>query len=292
MSITHIHPLPIGNALRLVITPPRGADWWRVLRRTADAFTGPDDPGAVRVADQCADNALLDDAGLVNGVPYVYRAYYRVGGGWTASGPAVGVAAATYRGEGPDAPSILRDRLAAGLAVEVGRGALTPASGAVPVIAAPLAAVPTIAFPCLSVRLDSDAPAERGLGDLPAADRRAPEDGWPDGGWPNDGWIESEGWLSRVQISVVGASRDADERSALRQAIRRVVVGNLPVFAAHGLSACDFTQLDGEDLTRADGPLFLTTGSFVCLAPTLVSDAVGAITDVDATLFTSGMEPT
>lgn len=283
MTISLVQPLPIGNAVWLFITPPPGALWWRVRRRTvATAFTGPDDAGAVLVADRCGDNAVLDDVGLVNDIAYFYRAYYRMpGDAWVESDIASGTPAATYRGDDIDPQTIVRDRLSAGLAVEVKRGVLKPKDGKVPVLTAPFAQPDKVVFPCVSVHLDSDSPSNRALGEMLYADDHE----------PGGGWTETEGWLSRVQLNIVGVSLNPDERIALRQAIQRIMTGNLPVFDAHGLVQCEFSQRDTEELEANNAPLYLTSGTFTCLAPTFVSDTVGEITDVDAALTFFGMEP-
>ena len=77
-------PLSAGNAVRVFITPPAGALWWRVLRRTADVFTGQDDAGAVVALADGTDNTALDIAALVNGTAYFYRAYFWDGTAWAA----------------------------------------------------------------------------------------------------------------------------------------------------------------------------------------------------------------
>lgn len=274
--ITLLQPLPIGNALRLFLTPPTGALYWRVLRRSADAFAGQDDAGAVKVADQSTDNVILDDTALVNDVPYFYRAYYWTGSAWTASETATGTPAATYRGDDIDPLMLLRDRLTLGLAVEVKRGALKPQSGKIPVITAPFGMVDKITFPCVSVHLDSDSNADRALGEMLYADEHEGA----------GGWTETEGWLSRTQLAVVGVSLNPDERIALRLAIQRVVTGNLPVFDAHGLVQVEFSQHDTEEFVTNNTPLFITSGSFTCMAPNFIQDTVGEIRDVTASVST------
>lgn len=283
MTISLIQPLPIGNALRLFITPPLGALWWRVRRRTvATAFTGPDDGGAALVADQCVDNVVLDDIALVNDIAYFYRVYYRLpGDAWAESDIASGTPAATYQGDDIDPQTLVKDRLTVGLAVEVKRGVLKPQSGKIPVLTAPFSAVDKVTFPCVSVHLDSDGAADRALGEMLYADQHE----------AIGGWTETEGWLSRTQLNIVGVSLNPDERIALRQAIQRIMTGNLPVFDAHGLVQCDFSQRDTEDFEASNAPLFLTSGAFTCMAPSFVSDTVGEITDVDAALTFFGMEP-
>lgn len=273
-----VEPVAAGNALRLYLTPPPGAASWRVLRRTNPAaFAGPDDPGAVVVADGSDAESLLDDKALSNGTRYHYRVHYRDrSGAWlpTAAGMAVGAGtpAATYRGDGIDPQEIVRSRLEAGLAVEVERGALLPESGAVPVVDAPFSMVENITFPCVSVHLDTDVPAFRGVGEMLGPDEPT-EDG---------DWTETEGWLARVVLSVVAVSLNGQERVALRKAVKRVIQANLSVFKAHGLDQIEFGIKDFED----PGPkehaaiLFMASGTFSCICPAFVSNDAPPVRDV------------
>ncbi|WP_431860138.1 hypothetical protein [Azospirillum sp.] len=281
--ITLLQPLPSGNAVRVFLTPPPGAVYWRLLRRTADAFAGPDDPGAVLVAGQpeSTDNVLLDDKALVNGVAYFYRAYAWNGVSWSVSASASVAPAATYQGDDIDPLSIVRDRLAAGLAVEVKRGALKPQSGAIPVLTAPFAAKDKVTFPVVSVHLEDDSPSQRAIGELLFPDEHEDE----------GGWTETEGWLARTTLNIVAVSLNPDERIALRRALKRIIQANLPVFDAHGLQQVEFTQKDTEDFESQNAPLYMVHGSFVCISSSYVSNSVGEIADVDATLSLYGMEP-
>lgn len=281
--ITLLQPLPAGNAVRIFLTPPPGAVCWRVLRRTADAFTGPDDVGAVLVAGQSesTDNVLLDDTALVNGIPYFYRAYAWDGLSWASSASVSATPVATYHGDNIDPLTIVRDRLSAGLAVEVKRGVLKPAASKIPVLTAPFAAKDQVTFPMVSVHLEDDSPSQRAVGELL----------FPDVHEGDGGWTESEGWLARTTLNIVGVSMNSDERIALRRALKRIVLANLPVFEAHGLQNVEFSQRDAEDFESHNVPLYLVNCSFTCIHASFVSDTVGEITDVDATLSFYGMEP-
>lgn len=271
--IALIHPISAGNALRLFITPPPGAEHWRVLRRTTDAFTGPDDATAVTVADGVTDTVVLDHgSALVNGTLYHYRPYYRIGGFWVAGDSVSATPAATYQGDTVDPQTLVRERLELGLAVEVARGVLAPASGAVPVLTVPYALSSPPVFPCVSVCVDEESAAVRAVGEVPCDDEHR------SGG----GWVETEGWLSSTRLSVVGVSSDPTERAALRTAIGRVITANLPVFAGCGLLQVEFSQKDSEDLTRNDTPLHLVSCSFSCMTPSYISNFVDEITDVQA----------
>lgn len=272
--ISHIEALPAGNALRLYLTPPPAAASWRVLRRTsAAAFTGPDDAGAVVVEDRTDGNVVLDSTALENGFLYHYRVHYRDRRGvWIAQAEGQGTPAASYSGEELDVLTVLRDRIERGLKVEVEREALLPESGSIQVLTAPFALVDGVNFPCVSVHLESETPVHRGIGETLFADDVI------------DGelWRETEGWLARVVLRVVAVSLNADERIALRRALRRIILANLPVLDAHGILQPEFTVSDHED----EGPrqnaaiLFMAVGQFSCIAPVYVTRDLGPIRDV------------
>lgn len=268
MPITFLEPIPAGNAVRIYMEPPPGAVSWRVLRRTADVFTGENDDGAVVVVDDCTDNAVLDLRALVNGTTYFYRMFSWNGSAWSAEPSRSTVPGATYQGDTIDPLKIIVERLKAGLAIEVLRGDLLPQSGDVPVFTAPYALSDQITFPCVTLHLDSEGPAERGIGD----DAVGPTHGI-------GGWSEFQGWLARSQINIAGIARSADERHALRRALIRILQANLAVFAGAGLNQIEFSFSDSEQLTENTAPLFLTGGSLSCLAHSFVAAAVPTVID-------------
>lgn len=280
MSITLVRTVAAGNALRLFLTPPAGALWWRVLRRAnPEHFIGPDDEGAVVVADRCTDEVLLDDTALANGTPYYYRAYYRTAAGWSEPAEAMGIPAATYQGGGTNVQDLLRERLEAGLAVEVARGALKPESGRIQVLAAPFARAEAITLPVVAVVFENAGPAEHGIGDSIGAD-------WD--GDLGDGLADDEGWLLKWSLTVSGVSLNPDERKALREALRRVIKANLPVFAEHGMSLVNFSQRDREVAEQNQAPLYFTDGSFDCVAPDYaLTDRAESVSGLDVSLIPS-----
>lgn len=269
-----LQTLPVGNAVRVFITPPAGAQIWRVLRRTADAFTGPNDVGAVVVVDESTDNVVLDVTALENGTEYFYRDYSTTNGGvtWADSGASLSTTpVADYQGDDIDAQELVRDRLILGMAVEVQRGALVPSTGKIPVVTAPFALMDGITFPCVSVHMDSTGPAERALGEDVLNEFVDHETG---------AISEAEGWLARWRIGVVGVSLNPDERIALRKAIRRVIQANLGVFDNAGLIQIQFSQSDSEENLGDNARLYRTDGVFECLSPAFVTDAGPVVVDV------------
>lgn len=276
--ISLAQPLAAGTAVRLILAPPQGALWTRVLRRTSDAFTDPDDAGAVIVADRTTDHAVLDITGLVNGVAYWWKAYHRMpGNAWLATDSISATPRATFVGDDIDPQVLVRDRIAASLAEEVRRGALRPPSGKIPVTTAPFAALEGITLPCVSVHLDTEGTSDRAIGEVFEPD--AEQD-------PGPGWYETEAVQVRTQLSIVGVSLNPDERLALRRALQRAVLANLGVFSDCGLSHIDFSQTDTEEFGDKNAALYLTGGAFSCLSVAAVRGEAGEVVDVTSTAST------
>ncbi|ATI15632.1 hypothetical protein [Bordetella phage vB_BbrM_PHB04] len=263
-----IVPLAVGNALRVFLEPPAGARRWRILRKAADTFTGQDDPNAFLVYEG-DERSALDSQHLQNGTLYHYRAYYWDGAAWTPSATATGTPNSTYEDCSTDVLTVLRDRLALGLQAEVKRGTLRAKDGAIKVLVATPIFEQT-RFPVVSVHLLSESPAERGVGELIVPDF-----------FDDDDWNEHEGWLAGVQIAFIAWSLNPDERIALRKALRRIIVANLPVFDANGFVKVEIAQQDVDAVSgEYPAPVFQAAGTFNCLAPVIVRDQVDPITDV------------
>ncbi|NCA72073.1 MAG: hypothetical protein EOM91_18740 [Sphingobacteriia bacterium] len=260
-------PLPIGNAAKLFVNPPAGVERWRLRRSIAD-LTGPSD--GVLIYD--GKDRMMWDLSIPESGTYRYGVWYTRDDGATWVEPEFATldASPDYASQGADAQTVVRDRLFLGLQHEVAAGRLRPPRGktAIPVFTAP-PAFDVGNFPCLSVHLDSDGPAERGVGeDFPDTDIE-------------DAWLEDEGWIARHELTVIGWVLNADERIDLRQAIKRLVVGNLPIFEATGLLQVEFSQQDDEDFNSYSAPVYLARGRFTCLAPYGVSTQVDPIREVD-----------
>lgn len=260
--ITMIQPLPVGNALRLFIQPPAGAVRWKVLRNGNGIFSGHDDTLAA-VAYEGDDHVTLDTAFLQNEVMAFYRPFYTSDGvTWDAGPVANGTPAATYEEFSTDVMSLLRERLEAGLLVEVQRGNLISEFGYVQVYTAAPSLESDLRMPLVTLHLDSEEPAERGIGEYIGGD-----------GFDVIGseWQESEGWLARVNISMIGWSLNADERIELRKALRRIVVANLSVFEAAGFATVNLSQQDVDAVSgEYPAPIYQVMNTFTCLAPVRV----------------------
>lgn len=274
--ISEIRPLPVGAALQLSLQPIAGALAWRILRKGTDTFTGETDAAAL-VAYEGTDVTVIDaEPGLVNEQPIFYRPYYWTGAAWVAGLSASGTPLATYEDASTDVQSLVRNRIEEGLKVEIVRGTFALDGRGISVYTAP----PTVdqtEMPVVTVHLDTDASGERFLGELIEPDQLA-EDGE---------WFEQEGWLADVSLEIAGWCVNPDERKTMRESLRRIVVGNLPVFAAAGMTQIAFVQRDAEYLNGEFGAnVFQTVGTFTCQAPVIVRNkqpsVTGAEVDVDA----------
>lgn len=263
-----------GNALRIHVRPPAGATKWRILRRLDDAFAGADDPGALRV-EESDDTSVLDTQNVANSVPYFYRPFYFVDGAWVAGATATASAVANYEDVTPDVQSIVRDRLMAGLRVEVEAARLVHKDGAIPVHLSP-PAYEQARWPMVSVHMTGEDPAQRSIGEILAADVFDDETGE---------WSGAEGWLAKTSLSIIGWSLNSDERFALRKALRRVVIANLGVFSDAGLVNIEHSQQDVEDFSNYPAPVYQVICNFSCLAPVALISQSGAVSDVTQTIL-------
>lgn len=262
--------IPAGNAIRLILSPPRGAESIRLLRKDSDTFIGESDSGAVVVYDGSPQDAVLDWHGLVNGQEYFYRLFSLVDGDWIASASVSGTPAMEEEDFSVDVLSIVRERLELGLAAEVASGLLRHKNGRIPVLTAP-PLTDNAVWPLVTVHVASDSSSVRGIGEAIAIDRFLSDD------WA---WDVSDGWLSQWSILIVGWSLNPDERILLRKTIKRIVIGNLPVFDDAGMVQVDFQQQDVEDFDNYNVPVYEVVGTLGCLAPSLAVVQDPAITDV------------
>ena len=270
--ITMIQPLHVGNALRLFIQPPAGAVRWKVLRNGNGNFSGHDDPSAI-VAYEGDDHVTLDTAFLQNEVMAFYRPFYTVDGvTWTAGQVASGTPAATYEEYSTDVMSLLRERLEAGLLVEVQRGNLINELGYVQVYTAAPSLERDLRMPLVTLHLESEEPGERAIGEYIGGDQFDPI---------GQEWEEGEGWLANVRIAMIGWSLNADERIELRKALRRIVISNLPVFDAAGFLTVNLSQQDMDAVSgEYPAPMYQVMNTFTCLAPVRVGSRATGVQEV------------
>lgn len=274
--ISLAQPLPIGNAVRLILEPPAGTDACRVLRKGSGTFTGHEDANAAVVFDGGTDNlsVLVDTLALTNDVMVFYCPFYSSDGGanWVAGTVVSATPRATYEDQCADVMTLVRDRLEAGLKVEVERGVITHGLDYVQVFTAPPIAEETH-FPAVTIHLESEQSSERAIGEYIGGDAFNAN---------AFDWDETDGWIADIRLQIIGWSLNADERMDLRKAIRRVVVANMLVFAAAGMDHIDLEQSDVDSLSGEYGvaQLFQTVNLLTCQAPVRVGGKVGAVSDV------------
>lgn len=272
--ITFMKPLAAGAAFRILVQMPVGATRYRLLRRTDPNFAGADDPAAFPVFEGTA-YAVIDSEGIVDGSDYYYLDYHLIDGVWM-SGPRIlgGRAVASYLDTSVDVVEVLRRRLEAGLIEELKRKTLKHQASKIPVL---IASPPfdETRWPLVTIHVADNSPAERFLGESLSSDTYNEV---------QDVWEDAEGWLSRWQLAVIGWSKSPDDRKALRDAIRRLVVANLPVFEAEGMSTVSFTQQDVDDFESYGAPVYETVGTFSCIARTSVNTTENPIREVEVTL--------
>lgn len=261
MPLTLLQPLPVGNAIRIFYNPPLLAKDWIVLRKGADTFTGWNDAAASVVAYDGQGDAQLDVTALLNGTTYFYRPYWFDGAVWNAEPSMSATPAATFYENGVDPLLVVRDRLEAGFIALIAAGKIETNATKVTILTAPPLFDDT-AWPVVTVHCNQDATATRGIGEIVGTDTFEPV---------TQSWESSEGWLSRVQLSIVCWSLNADERRSLRQALKAIIQANLPVFYGVGMTEIEFQLADTEDFQSYNVPVYQVMSTFTCQAPSVVS---------------------
>lgn len=276
--ISMIQPVSAGNALRVFLNPPSDAVAWRVLRKGSDSFVDENDTSAI-VAYEGNEKVFVDVKFLQNEVMAFYKAFYFDGTNWIPSQTASGTPVGTYEEQTTDALSLLRDRLEAGLKIEVERGNLVADElGYVQVYTAPPSLDQNPRFPLVTLHLLSETSDGRAIGEDISGDEYFEMD---------NAWFDTEGWLSDVQISVVGWSLNSDERIELRKALRRVIIANLSVFSAQGIEQVAASMQDVDAINgEYEANLYQVVCSFSCLAPVRVGNKVDPISSVELNVTT------
>lgn len=273
--IAFLQPLPIGNAVRVVLAPPSSAVAWRVLRKTVDTWTDQNDATA-GIAYEGDAAYFVDIAALTNGTPYYYKPFYQdEAGAWSSASSQTATPASTSNLLGIDPLELVRARLEAALKADVVADELQHVDGYIPCLTVP----PTYEntnFPVVTVHLQVQDRAISAIGEELASDSYDED---------TDTWTEIEGWICQVRINVVAwVVGNGDSRIQLRRRIARALLGNLSVFNDQGMSQISFSQSDVEDLESFAAPVFQTITSLECLAPLAVDAVTGTIHSVSVAL--------
>lgn len=267
--ISMIQNIAVGNALRILMQPPLKVVRIRLLRKDSDSFSGWNDQDAIVVSDGL-EKCVTDIDGLYNGVPVFYRAFYLVGATWYPTATHTATPEATFVDHSVDPMTVVRNRLELGLQVYVARGDIQQERGFIPVLTAS-PQIEEVPLPLVTVHLNSDAPDMRSLGEMVTNDTFH-EESW--------NWSSFEGGLSKTDLTIVGWSLNSDERIVLRNALKAVLLANLPVFDASGLSLVSWNFSDTEDFNSYAAPVYQAICNFTCYAPSAVESVDSAIRDV------------
>lgn len=267
--ISFIAPHVSGNAIRLLLLPPKPADAWIVLRKNTDTFTDVEDPDAF-VAYAGLERYFLDTKGLMNGETVFYRAYYFIGImliGETASYSVT--PGSSFIFQSVDAISIVRDRIDLGLQELIERGILQHPRNLIPVmIASPL--IEDTLLPVVTVHLISESSELRGIGEMVETEIYGIGDD------------EIEGWYSRYHLEIVGWSLNSDQRKLVRNAIKHVLIANLPVFDFYGFYTVELQFSDHEDFQTYQAPMYMVNCAMQFLAPSVINIPQNLINDVQS----------
>lgn len=263
-----------GDAARIILGYPTGTNRVRVLRRADAAPAAHDDAQAVLVYEGPDESPI--DTGVRNGEAWHYRAFFWNGSAWLSSDPREVTIAASYSGEG-DPLTFIRDRLYLGLGVEAARGHVQPRSKAGPANFMPVLLAPPqsdeVPFPVVTIELMNNSPVERGIGEtLHDSDFLAGSGEYED----------TQGWLERWQLRIMGWTLNPNERSNLRQAINRVIQANLDVFHGAGLDMIEASSSHTEDLESKSASLYATVHEMSFTAPSALAWRYGTIGSVEA----------
>ena len=271
--ISKITAQAVGNALKIFLAPPPGTLKWVVLRNTTGVFPTYNDANSALIFSGSDEMCIVDADGLSNGVLYYYQEFDFDGVNWNPGSIYSSTPNHTYTDQSVDVLSIVRSRIDYGLQNEILLGTLTPKSGVIATLNAPPMFEETN-WPVVTVHVGTDASGERSIGETVFPDEFDAAGGL---------WGESQGWLARVQLNVVGWSKNPDERIALRKALRKIIIGNLEIFDQYGMVQVDFSQSDIDELTAYPAPVYQSACSFSCLAPAGVAINSDPISDASVT---------
>lgn len=278
MAITYIASLAAGNAVQVFLDLPEEATRVRVLRKRADTIGAADDAGSNVVFDGL-DTQFIDTALLVNGTQYFYRPFYLIDGAWVAAPSRAITPAAAFSAIAPDVLDVVQQRLDAGLSVFVASGEIVSPQGHIPVLLA-TPEFENASFPFVSVHMQGDGQSDRFVGESLGGDV-------PIGIGDDLEVASTEGWLSRYQILVIGWSTNGDVRNLLRKALKTLVIANLPIFEAAGMSLIEPNFSDIDDMNTYPAPMYQTTCTITCIAPAAVETRAPVVTDVEADFYQS-----
>jgi hypothetical protein len=261
-----IEPIAAGNALRIFTAPMAGADYWRVLKKATNEFLDVDDTVDALVAYEGSEAVFIDADynSLPNDIAVFYRIYYHFeGDAWVSGNIISGTPSARYIDKSVDVMGFVRGRIEAGLKVECERENFQTELGYIQVYTAPPSLEQGILFPCVTMSVEHDNIAERGIGEDPIGDYYDDVE---------DEHLAGDGWLSSVSLSITGWSLNSDERVELRKALKRVITANLAIFDYVGIQQVDLSLSDVDAISgEFDAPLYQVNCTMSCVAPVFIA---------------------
>lgn len=272
MTISFLSPVSSGNAVRVLLMPPDGAQKWRVLRKRADTIATFDDAGA-NIVFEGDDQSFIDFTDLVNGQVYFYRAFYWLQNQWVAYPSRSVTPHDSFSDISADVVDLVRDRLDLGFAVYLAKGRFQNDISHIPVMLS-TPAWEDVTFPLVTVHLNSLSQANRFIGE-----EMGIGDAFPD----TSELGEVRGWLSHYQILVICWCINGDVRAEMRKSLTSLVQANLPIFEAAGMTEVEITFSDADDMNTYQVPMYQATCTLSCIAPTAIENRIPVIRDVFVT---------
>jgi len=267
--IALLSSLSAGNSVSILLNPPSTAVSWRLLRNLTGTFIDENDQTLIYSG---AEVSVIDIAALSNGTEYFYQPFYFDGTSWSTAPSMSVMPGLTFVNRSVDVLSLVRDRIDVGLAGLIAGGLLQPANGIIPVLTASPQLEDTI-FPVVTVHMTSDTEDDQFIGNDFI------------GGTFGGGIItETDGYMSNVTLEIVVWAKNGDERLALREALKSVLIANNPIFAANELQEITQQFSDMEDFQSYNIPMYMTNCTMRCLAPSAVTnDSTSIINTINST---------
>ena len=94
---------------------------------------------------------------------------------------------------------------------------------------------------------------------------------------------ERDGWLSSYQVIIAAWSLNADERYALKKAVKRLIIANKPVFDAAGFLDLEVSQSHIDDMQSYTCPVYRAETILNFLADSSILINYNPITAANAT---------
>ena len=261
-----INNIPSGNACSIYLNPPTGSISHRLLRNTTGIFSSQND---ILCVYEGSDIFIIDTASLDNDTLYYYSIWYWDGSLWTTYPIKSMTPSFTVFNRSVDVLTLVRDRIDKGMNNLIKRGDITHTNGYVTVlIASPQ--LEDVTLPIITVHLTNDSDDNRFINDQWRADIKNPE----------FSVTSFTGYLSSVTLDIVVWCLNGDQRNQYRNALKDILIANIPVFIAGEMMETHFQFADAEDFQSYASPMYFMNATLRCLAPSAYIDTAPAIIDI------------